>query len=113
MLGKLRAARILVRFEAGRLIVEAPVGVVTAEIRAELVRHKAELMSSLAVDSGHRTGQEPIATEAIREVASLLAVAYRRHVKVQRAPVDEPTESVNRELAFSTRQSVHECDRTS
>ena len=49
--------------------------------------------------------------EAIQEVASLLAVAYLRYQKIQRVPVDPPTDSVNRELAIVSGQSVHGGDR--
>ncbi len=62
---------------------------------------------------GTRQLDDPIAAEAILEIAGILTVAFRRHQKIQRVPVNQLADSVNRELAISDEQSVHECGQPS
>ena len=107
LLGELRVAGVSIRFDGGRLIVEGPTGAVTPEMRAELVRRKAELVSALDPDPGCPRSEDPITLEAFREVAGLLAVAYQRYAKIQRMPVDQPKEAHLRPLALSGGESVH------
>jgi hypothetical protein len=107
LLGELRAAGVSICFEGGRLIVEGPTGAVTPEMRAELVRRKAELASVLESDPGYPSSEGPIAARAFREVAGLLAVAYQRYAKIQRIPVDQPKEAALQPLALSEGKSVH------
>ena len=49
----------------------------------------------------------PTVADALQEVAGLLAAAYQRYQKIQRMPVNQPADSVNRELANPGGQSVH------
>ncbi|MEP6538942.1 MAG: hypothetical protein ABJF23_26640 [Bryobacteraceae bacterium] len=53
----------------------------------------------------------PTVAAAFEEIAGLLALAYLRYQKIQRVPVDPPTDSVNRELAIPFGQSVHGGDQ--
>lgn len=107
LLGELRAAGVSIRLEGERLIVEGPTGAVTPEMRAELVRRKAELVSALESDPGCPPREDPITLEAFREVAGLLALAYQRYAKIQRMPVDQPKEPPLQPLALSESKSVH------
>lgn len=108
MLCDLRAAGVSIRSEGGRLIVEAPAGAVTEEMRAQLVRRKAELVSALESDRCYLPSEDPIAAEALHEVGGLFAVAYLRRVSDPRVPVNQPKDMANKELAFSSIPSVHE-----
>jgi len=56
MLEQLREAGVSIRAERGRLIIEAPPGVVTPEARGEMVRLKPELLSALEVESDRTPG---------------------------------------------------------
>jgi hypothetical protein len=107
LLSNLREAGISIRSADGRLIVEAPAGVVTAQMRAELARHKTELVAALESSMGHLTRADPITSEALREVAGLLAVAYQRYAGIPRVPAEEPENPTLPQLALSARESVH------
>jgi hypothetical protein len=106
LLGELRAAGVSIRSEGGRLIVEAPAGLVTAEIRAQLVKCKAELVSALEPDLSPPS-EDTIEAGAFREVAGLLAIAYQRYARIQRVPADQPKDSTLQQLALSVGESVH------
>ncbi len=59
-----------------------------------------------SIASASRHFPDPHAAEALKEIASLLAVSYERYRKVRRVPVPAP-ETVNKELAFRRSPSVH------
>ena len=106
LLAELRVAGIAISSEGGRLIVEAPPGAVTAELRAELMKRKAELLATLETAHGHVDKDLPV-TRARIEIAQLLAIAYRRDAAIQRVSSDQPESSVNGQLANAHRSSVH------
>jgi hypothetical protein len=105
LLARLRGAGVSISSLRGGLIVEAPPGVVTAELRAELVRCKAELIAWLE-KSQHDAHEDSIVTEARYEIAGLLAKAYRRFSATQRVSGDQPN-SGNNGLANYPSSSVH------
>jgi hypothetical protein len=49
----------------------------------------------------------PTLDQTFDEIAGLLADAYQRYRKIQRVPVDQLPDSVNRELAMLGGPSVH------
>ncbi|HXP87807.1 MAG TPA: hypothetical protein VN841_23950 [Bryobacteraceae bacterium] len=106
LISRLRAAGISISSQDGKLLVEAPKGAVTAAIRAELGENKVELIAALAVtpalsDEDSRVGA------ARREIARLLAAAYRRSQKVHPNGLSVTRISGNSELANSRTVSVH------
>jgi TubC N-terminal docking domain len=105
LLAQLRSAGVSVSIEDDRLIVDAPAGVVTGELRAVLGKYKAELTALLESGIGN-TGDAANTTQARNRVARLLAIAYRRSVKLSRAVEDQAILG-NRELANSATLSVH------
>ena len=96
---------IAIRSEDDRLILEAPAGVITAEVRGELVKRKAELISALNLEHNHPV--DLTLDESQKEIAALLATAYRRYAAVQRVGQDRPASSIDYELAKSENSSVH------
>jgi hypothetical protein len=106
VLARTRAAGISIHAKSGRLIIEAPQGLVTSEVRAELAQQKTELMRALAEEQRKQERGDDAVTQAFAEIAGLLATAYRRYAKVQRVPLGS-TDSVNKELALSPVVSVH------
>jgi len=107
LLTDLRKAGVQLYREGTRLIVEAPPGMVTPEIRAELSRAKQELLRAVGRQSPEAPGEDPIAAEALREIAALLAAAYRRHRQLQPAATNPPSDHCNEALANSGTRSVH------
>lgn len=109
LVASLRASGISIRAENRRLLVEAPLGTITPEIRSQLARCKAELISTLEFEEKH-SGKDPVTVEALRKVASLLAAAYRRWQMTPRIPevLRDPPKG---ELALSPGQSVHGCEQ--
>lgn len=109
LVASLRASGISIWAENRRLLVEAPQGTITPEIRSQLTKCKGELISTLEFEEKHR-GKDPVTVEASREVASLLVAAYRRWQKIPRIPevLDDPPKG---ELALSPGQSVHGCEQ--
>jgi hypothetical protein len=89
------------------LIVEAPIGVATADLKAELIRHKAELLSALDTAPDRPPSADTVTAEALRQVAALFAVAFQRYTAVKRVPRNQDEDSVNKELAISDGPSVH------
>jgi hypothetical protein len=67
--------------------------------------HIVSAPADLGFHNDHRKDQHSI--EALREVADLLAMAWRRYADIRRIPVDQPEQAVNKELAFPGPQSVH------
>ena len=106
LLVKLTAAGVSIGSDGGRLIVEAPPGVLTADLRTTLVRSKAELLAALE-GSTHRADQDPALTHAVKENAGLLARAYRRCSVIQQVGTPAPSGSGNDELASPAPKSVH------
>ena len=51
---------------------------------------------------------DPITSEAFRDIAALLASAYNRFSRVQPVPVESVPEPVNKELDIRPDQSLHE-----
>jgi TubC N-terminal docking domain len=101
---QLRSVGISVNVEGDRLIVDAPADVVTAELRAEIAVRKTELIAALEV--GHDDLDNSDLIEVRREIADLLAIAYRRYAAVMRACDHQPSPGTH-ELANSRRSSVH------
>src|SRR6266851_2883706 len=97
----LRKAGVRLSREGARLIVEAPPGVVTPQIRAELSRSKQELLTTLGAEPRGATGDDRIAAEAVREMAGMFAAAYRRHQELRRVPEDRTDAERHRGLALS------------
>jgi hypothetical protein len=102
---QLRDAGITIDYQGNRLIVEAPTGAVTAELRAELVMRKAELIAALENAREH-VRDDPRVNVARGEIAALLAFAYRRYATIPRVGDDEAN-SGKHELANSAGSSVH------
>ena len=90
-----------------RLIVEAPPGLVTPEIRAELSRSKQELLNAVGRQSPEATGDDQVVAEALREIAALLAAAYRRQQEIRRVPEHHPGAGAQHGLALSGQASVY------
>ena len=65
----------------------------------------------LVLYEGHWMRRMENVAIALDEIAGLLAVAYQRYRKIERLAVDSATDSVNRELAIPTEQSVHGVDQ--
>jgi hypothetical protein len=103
-LAKLRRAGVVLRASGDRLVVEAPVGLVTPQLRGELARRKEELVFALQDSIDVRI--VPSDRELIHDVARLLATGYRRYLNRQTASVGG-LESANG-VAFSGAGSVHE-----
>jgi TubC N-terminal docking domain len=104
LLAELRDAGAILRVHGERLAVEAPTGVITAEIREKLARQKAGLVSLLRISAEPQIDQ---AIEAFRDLAKLLAVAYRRYSNAQSVLVDRTPESPSGGVALSDESSVH------
>jgi hypothetical protein len=101
---QLRSVGISVSVEGDHLIVDAPAGVVTAELRAEFAVRKAELIAALEV--GHDDLDDSDLIQVRREIADLLAIAYRRYAAVVRAGDRQPSSGIH-ELANFQHSSVH------
>jgi hypothetical protein len=104
LLAHLRNAGAILQLHGERIAIEAPAGVITADTRKQLGRQKAELVSLLRAAEPQI---DRLATEAVRELASMLAAAYRRYSKVPRVPVDGTPESPSGGVALSGMSSVH------
>jgi hypothetical protein len=106
LFSKLRIAGATIRTEGGRLIVEARPGVLTAEVRTELARHKPALIAMLEARKSNPE-EDRLLPEGCREIAELLAVAYRRYIAIPRVEQHGPRDSVQDTVANSPGQSVH------
>lgn len=69
-------------------MVEAPSGVITTEIRAELVHSKEQILAALSEESLEPMVEDPSLPEPLREIAGLLATAYLRQQAIRKVPVD-------------------------
>lgn len=108
ILAALRVKGVSIRSERGRLIVDAPWGAISPDLRAKLLTRKTELIEALGVEA-RLWSDDPIARESLSKVAVLLAKAYEGYSRVQRLEPNRPDDSVQNELALSALQSVHEC----
>jgi hypothetical protein len=106
LLSHLRTAGISLSHERDRLIVEAPSGVITAELRTELAKQKAELIAAIDAQRARSDGDLALTT-ARRQIPGLLAIAYMRYTAVQRAGRDHQEGSSGDSLANSDEASVH------
>jgi len=105
LLAHLRGTGVSISAQRGRLIVEAPPGVVSAELHAELRERKAELIAALEAECV--PPDESIVLGVRREIADLLAIAYQRYAAMQRAGADRLNDSGKERLANSDTASVH------
>lgn len=103
----LRKAGVQLYREGTRLIVEAPPGIVTPEIRAELLRAKHELLTAVDRRSSEAMGDDQIAAEALRYIADLLALAYRRSAAHGHTSAHREAAHIPRGLALPGEASVH------
>jgi hypothetical protein len=101
----LHARGISISANDGRLLVEAPEGLVTPELRRELLRRKTELIAAL--DAVQQRPEASKLIEVQNEVAGLLAIAYRRHSAVQRVGTDRQENAASCSLANLGASSVH------
>jgi hypothetical protein len=76
LLERLRSAGVIIRAQDSRLVIEAPAGVITPDLRDVLVRNKANLLSVLGRQQ--KGGSGDAIDHAVRGVAELLARAYER-----------------------------------
>ncbi|SRR5579871_2378553 len=106
LLAQLRAAGASISSKNGRLVIEVQPGVVTADLRAELVKCKADLLAMLA-PAPCQHDEDPMIREVRRGLAGLLAVAYRRYAAIQRVGPDQPNTPAKDALANSSGSSVH------
>src|ERR1051326_4101011 len=103
----LRRVGVSLRAEGTRLIIEAPLGTVTPEIRRQLVHLKQELLAALAKESGAPISRDQAAIDAVREIAGLLAVGYRRFSAIRRVPLDRHDAQPQSGLALRDGSSLH------
>ena len=83
-----------------RLIVDAPAGVITPEMRTDLSRHKANLIALLGTPSD-------LDRKATCTVAKMLATAYQKHRAARGIPLAEDLKSAADAVAFPSTPSVH------
>jgi hypothetical protein len=88
-----------------RLVIGAPSGVITRELREQFLQLKPAILAELNAGAvSHTTEAHP--SGAIREVATLLALAYRRYQAGNR-DADQRAGGGDSRLANSGQQSVH------
>jgi hypothetical protein len=104
LLRSLSAIGISVSSERGHLVVEAPWGVITSDLREELGSRKAELIAALEM---RPNPQDVTLFEAQNEIARLLAIAYRRCAEIQKLGAEAQTSAAGDKLASSGVLSVH------
>jgi len=104
-LNKLRGAGIKLRKEGTHLIIEAPSGVITSELRGEMGTRKMDILRALEAES-RAAKTDSAGIKEIGVVAGLLAVAYKRYSAIPRLPGQIPNEP-DSELALSKDTSVH------
>lgn len=105
LLERLRREGASVHSKGDRLVVEARPGLLTAELRGELLECKADLLAMLASNDCGEEGSSLSSTR--RAIALLRATAYRRYATIQRVGQDQTSGSVNNDLASVGTQSVH------
>ena len=86
LVASLRTVGISIGIVDGRLLVEAPRGTITPDIRAQLVNCKAELVATLEFEEGHVTMASPIGRallgKAVGEMTQLRLPTMMRTLKV-------------------------------
>lgn len=102
LIKRLRGAGVALRQEGTRLLVEAPVGVITPEVRRHLVRLKQPVLEALTKEAAADDCDGRNA-DAVYEVSALLAIAYRRCFANK--PVGRGSGDAG--LANSSESSVH------
>jgi hypothetical protein len=107
LIANLRKVGVSLSQEGSRLIVEAPLGVVTPEIHAHLVSSKQELLAALAQESTALAHRDREAADAVHEICGLLAVAYGRYSAIRRVTTDRTGAQRQNGLALPGELSVH------
>ena len=105
----LRTAGAHLSVNEGRLAVEAPRGVITPELHAQMTRHKKALISILGQEQNSHCVEQAAVAEAISQVASLMAKAYVRYQRIAKVPVLSSEVPIPSGLALIPARSVHGC----
>jgi TubC N-terminal docking domain len=105
LLVRLRATGVSISGEGERLVIDAPKGVITAELRAEVASMKFEILRLLEAEAAAAEKDFQLA-KAIDAAAGLLAGAYKRHPG-PRPWADQTPTSSDSTLALSGDTSVH------
>ncbi len=106
LVAKLRGVGVRLGRERDRLVVHAPSGVLTPELKTELLGLKQQVLATLdreAIDVG---GEGDVSRDVRHEIAGLLAVAYGRYQAAHRA-LSQPSRLPVNGLALSGGSSVH------
>ncbi len=106
LIARLRSLSVSLHSEGTRLIVDAPRGVITSDLREQIARLKPELLSELEAKA-RALNPDSTTTKAIREIAALLATAYRRSTNIPQVRKTLRPGSGDPELANSDAESVH------
>ena len=107
LLTKLGDLGVTLRADGTRLLVQAPGGVITPELRTEMARRKVKILAAIQGTSRAANEDAP-ATLALHELSGLLAKAYQRHFAVQQVTGNQPRQEPDLGLALSSAASVHE-----
>ena len=105
LLATLHRAGVHLRREGDQLVAEAPTGVLTPDLKEELLRLKQDLLQVLDQEVDDRAVGDEL-RDARRSVAALLSAAYQRYKNDNRPPVAALDAAVGG-LALSTSSSVH------
>lgn len=100
VIARIRSLGASLSLDGPRLIVDAPRGVITRELREEIVRLKPAILAELSA------GADRLPRDAVHQVAGLLAIAYRRHRDACTGPCGSAGQGDSR-LANFVHQSVH------
>lgn len=106
LIARLRTNGVSLRSDRTRLIVVAPRGVITPELREQMACLKLEILSELEAEAFAHTA-DSATMAAIYEIAVLLTTAYARYTEARPARRSGTSDSGDRELANSVRESVH------
>jgi hypothetical protein len=104
-IARLRTLGVSLRPDGTRLIVDAPRGVLTSELREQMGCLKQDMLSELEAEA--LAVYDTPARNALREIGAFFATAYRRSKNLR--PVEEISgqDGGDDELAYSSRESVH------
>jgi TubC N-terminal docking domain len=103
---QLRTNGVSLRSEGTRLIVEAPSGVITPDLREQMTHLKPQILSALEAET-LASEADSVTTKAIPEIALLLAAAYRRFTNIPQVRNTPRPGSGDPRLANSDAESVH------
>jgi hypothetical protein len=106
LIARLRTKGVSLRSDGTRLIVEAPGGVVTPDLREQMTCLKPEILSALEAEV-LAPRADSVATKAIPEIGALLATAYLRSVNIPLIGKTPRLTSGDPRLANSVTESVH------